>query len=124
LREIAVTLEDIAAELVAGCRENRTAENLDKLYAEDAVSVESRDMGSGRECAGLAGIKAKHEWWDQNMEMSGGSVSDPFLHGEDRFAVIFEAQGRDKASGNPFEMKEVAVYHVSGGKIVREEFFY
>ena len=45
-------------------------------------------------------------------------------HGEDRFAVIFEAAGRDKSSGDTFEMKEVAVYHVADGKIVREEFFY
>ena len=117
-------LEEIAAELVAGCRENRTAENLDKLYADHAISVEARDTGSGRECAGLDGIKAKHVWWDQNMEMTGGTVSDPFPHGDGRFAVIFEAQGREKATGNAFEMKEVAVYHVADGKIVREEFFY
>ncbi|MEC7257224.1 MAG: nuclear transport factor 2 family protein [Pseudomonadota bacterium] len=117
-------LEEIAAELVAGCRENRTVENLDKLYADHAVSVESRDMGQGRECAGLEGIKAKHAWWDENMEMTGGSVSDPMMHGDDRFAVVFEAQGKEKASGNAFDMKEVAVYHVADGKIVREEFFY
>ena len=46
------------------------------------------------------------------------------LHGEDRFAVIFEVQGKEKASGNAFDMKEVGIYHVADGKIVREEFFY
>ena len=57
------------------------------------------------------------------MKASGGSVSDPMLHGEDRFAVIFEVQGKEKATGTKFDVKEVAVYHVADGKIVREEFF-
>ncbi len=117
-------LKQIADELVAGCREGRETETLDRLYAEDAVSVEAADQGGGREAHGRAAIHGKHEWWAQNMEMTGGSVSDPMLHGDDRFAVIFEAAGRDKTSGESFEMREVAVYHVADGRIVREEFFY
>lgn len=119
-----MTLKEIADELVAGCREHRELANLDKLYSEDAVSVEASDQGMGRESKGRDAIRGKHEWWEANMEMTGGSVSDPMLHGDDRFAVIFEAQGRDKSSGNTFDMKEIAVYHVACGKIVREEFFY
>ena len=111
--------------MVAGCREGREVENLDTLYAQDAVSVEAADMnGMGRETTGLDGIKAKHAWWDSEMEMTGGAISDPMLHGDDRFAVLFEVQGREKASGNSFDMKEIAVYHVADGKITREEFFY
>ncbi|GGH29906.1 Ketosteroid isomerase-related protein [Cribrihabitans marinus] len=119
-----MSLKDIAEELVAGCRENRARANLDKLYAPDAVSVEASDQGMPRETRGLDGIKGKHDWWENAMEVSGGDVSDPMLHGEDRFAVIFEVKGREKESGKDFEMKEVAVYHVADGKIVREEFFY
>lgn len=117
-------LKEIAAELVAGCRENRTRANLDALYSPDAVSVEASDMGNGREARGLEAIKAKHDWWDSAMEVSGGSVSDPYLHGDDRFAVIFEVSGREKESGRTFDMREVAIYHVADGRIVREEFFY
>jgi ketosteroid isomerase-like protein len=117
-------LKAIADELVAGCRDGRARENLDKLYAPDAVSVEATDMaGQGRETRGLDGIKGKHDWWENAMEVSGGSVSDPMLHGDDRFAVIFEVQGKEKDSGKTFDMKEVAIYHTAGGKIVREEFF-
>ncbi|PJE36860.1 hypothetical protein CVM52_09800 [Pseudooceanicola lipolyticus] len=120
-----MTLKDIAGELVAGCRENRAKENLPKLYAKDAVSVEAQDMdGSGRETTGVDAIRGKHEWWESNMEVTGGTISDPMLHGDDRFAVIFEMQGKEKATGKSFDMKEVAVYHVADGKIVREEFFY
>jgi len=115
---------EIANALVAGCREGREAENLERLYSADAVSVEAADMGNGREARGLDAIRAKHDYWANAMEMTGGSVSDPFPHGDDRFAVIFEAEGRDKTSGEAFAMKEVGVYHVENGRIVREEFFY
>ncbi len=118
-------LKELAQELVAGCRDGRTIENLDKLYAQDAVSVEAADMsGQGRETKGLEGIRGKHEWWDNAMEVTGGEVSDPMLHGDDRFAVIFAMQGREKESGKAFDMKEVGVYHAKNGKFVREEFFY
>ncbi|TMV08895.1 nuclear transport factor 2 family protein [Ruegeria sediminis] len=120
-----MNLKEIAEELVAGCREDRAKENLNKLYAPDAVSVEAADMpGMGRETHGVDGIRGKHDWWEGAHEVSGASVSDPFLHGEDRFAVIFEVQGKVKDSGESFDMREVGVYHVANGKIVREEFFY
>ncbi len=119
-----MTLDEISKALVVACREGREAELLETVYAQDAVSVEASDPGHGRETVGLDGIRGKHAWWAENMEVTGGSVSDPMPHGDDRFAVIFEVQGREKASGNAFDMKEVAVYHVADGKIVREEFFY
>jgi ketosteroid isomerase-like protein len=123
--EDAMTLQDIANELVAGCRENRARENLTVLYAPDAVSVEAMDMGGmGRETHGVAGIDGKHQWWDDNHTVTGGKVDGPFLHGDDRFAVIFAMQGTNKADGTAFDMSEVGVYHVKDGKIVREEFFY
>lgn len=119
-----MTLHEIAEELVAGCRENRARANLDKLYAADAVSVEAAATDMPREARGLDAIKAKHEWWENAMDYLGGEVSDPMPHGDDRFAVIFDMRAREKASGQEFAMKEVAVYHVADGKIVREEFFY
>ena len=91
----------------------------------DAVSVEAQDfMDMGRETHGRDAIRGKHEWWEGAHEVSGASVSDPMPHGEDRFAVIFEVQGTVKETGEAFDMREVGVYHVADGKIVREEFFY
>jgi ketosteroid isomerase-like protein len=104
-------LKEIADALVKGCREGHEVANLDRLYAQDAVSVEGMDHGNGRETQGLDGIKGKHAWWDSAMEVTRQNVSDPMLHGDDRFA------------GTEMEMKEVAIYHVANGKIVREEFF-
>lgn len=118
-------LEDIAADLVAGCREGREAANLDKLYAPDAVSVEAVDFsGKGRETTGLDGIRGKHEWWDANFEVHGGAISEPMPHGDDRFAVIFEMDVTDRTRGQRNAMREVGIYTVADGRIVREEFFY
>ena len=119
-----MALADIAKELVAGCRENRAEANLDKLYASDAVSVEAADMGNGRSMTGLDAIKGKHAWWNANTTVHSVSVAGPFLHGDDSFAVIFKMDVTMKDSGRRDKMEEVAIYHVAGGKIVREEFFY
>ncbi|KNG92429.1 nuclear transport factor 2 family protein [Pseudaestuariivita atlantica] len=120
-----MTLNEIANELVAGCREGRENENLGKLYADNAVSVEAMAMGDqGPETHGLDGIRGKHAWWDSTFEVLEANISDPFPHGDDRFAVIFEVKTKEKESGRVDDMKEVAVYHIADGKIVREEFFY
>ena len=119
-----MTLHEIADELVAGCREERETANLDKLYAPDAVSVEAVDMGDGRETHGIEGIKGKHAWFNGAFEVLEHTSSDPMPHGDDRFAVIFTAKTRNRETGAEEDMKEVGVYHVAGGRIVREEFFY
>ncbi|MEL6467194.1 MAG: nuclear transport factor 2 family protein [Pseudomonadota bacterium] len=119
-----MSLQDIANTLVEGCRSGAPENNLDDLYAADAVSVESVDNGMGREAHGLEAIKGKHAWWDANFEVLGGNISDPMPHGDDRFAVIFEMKAKSKETGEVSEMKEVGIYHVADGKITREEFFY
>jgi ketosteroid isomerase-like protein len=122
--EVTMTLLEIANELVAGCREDRARENLDRLYAEDAVSVEAADMGGGRETRGLAGIRGKHDWWDGAFITHGLTVEGPFTHGEDRFAVIFGMDTENRETGERTQGREVAIYHVTDGRIVREEFYY
>ncbi|WP_420325034.1 nuclear transport factor 2 family protein [Mameliella sp.] len=116
----------IAQELVAGCREGRELENLDKLYAADAVSVEAMTMpgADSAETHGLDGIKGKHAWWSENFEVVEAVVDGPYGHGDSSFAVIFDIKARNKATGEVDPMKEVAIYTVAGGRIVREEFYY
>jgi hypothetical protein len=123
-------LRKVANALMEGCREGRERENLDRLYAEDAVSVEAYDMaGQGREARGLAAIKAKHDWWEGEMEeiREGATrppVEGPFYFGDDRFSLIFNVKAREKASGEVREATEVGTYHVRDSRIVREEFSY
>jgi ketosteroid isomerase-like protein len=119
-----MTLNEIAKELVAGCREGREKENLKTLYAPDAVSVEASDMGGGTTVTGVEAILGKHHWWEAAHEFHGGSIEGPFVHGDDRFAVVFGLDVTNRESGQRITGKEVGIYHVDGGKIVREEFYY
>ncbi|QYK39912.1 MAG: nuclear transport factor 2 family protein [Paracoccaceae bacterium] len=120
-----MTLIEIANALVAGCREGREKENLRLLYAPDAVSVEGADMdGQGAAVSGLDAILGKHAWWEGAHIVHGGAVEGPFTHGDDRFAVIFDMDVENRQTGQRMQMREVAVYHVADGRIVREEFFY
>jgi len=119
-----MTLKEIAEALVEGCKAGQEAANLDRLYHPDAVSVEAADYsGAGRETHGIEGIKGKHAWWDSAFEVHSASAEGPFLHGEDRFAVIFEMDATERATGTRMPMREVGIYHVADGKIIREEFF-
>jgi hypothetical protein len=116
-----------ADKLVAHCRAGTERQGLQELYDPDAVSAEAMAMpgSGGAETRGLKGIEGKHDWWDGAMEMHSASVDGPYPHGDDRFAVIFEFDSTDRASGRRSQMKEVAVYTVNpAGKIIREEFFY
>lgn len=120
------SVHEVGARLVELCRAGKEATALEELYHAEAVSVESVCMpgAESRETHGLDGIRAKHDWWNGAMEVHSANVDGPYPHGEDRFGVIFEMDATDKASGQRQAMKEIAVFHVADGQIVREEFFY
>ena len=114
----------IANDLVAGCRDGREYENLDKLYAKDAVSIEAADFGGGNVVTeGRDAIKGKHDWWNGAMEVHDQKTDGPFLHGDNQFGVIYEIDATEKNSGQRMQMREVGVYTVENGEIVREQFF-
>ncbi len=118
--------KEVAEQLVAHCRNHTEAEGLRTLYAPDAVSVEAADMGgTGRETKGVEAIQGKHDWWFSSHEVHDSAVEGPFMHGDDRFGVIFEMEVSRKDTGERMpRMKELGIYHVANGHIVREEFFY
>ena len=120
------TLKTVAEALVAGCREGREREGLETLYAEDAISIEAADTNPqmGRIARGRAAIQAKHDWWDSSTQVHSFSADGPYLHGDDRFGVIFEADITMTGTGERWQMKELAVYTVVNGKITREEFYF
>lgn len=115
---------EIARKLVELCRQGKNTEALDTLFAEDVVSVEAgAPPGMEREARGLAAVKAKGEWWRSNHAIHSASVTGPWPH-DDRFIVGFQYDVTNKPSGQRMKMDEVGLYHVRGGKIAREEFFY
>lgn len=114
----------IGQELVGLCRQGREEDAVERLYASNIVSIEP--VGSEAmpaETRGIDAIHKKHQWWRDNMEVHSADVRGPFV-GEDEFAVYFNYDTTFKPTGQRSMMKELALYGVRDGKIVREEFFY
>ena len=114
---------EIAEKLCDHCRNGTEAEGLKTLYAADAVSVEPMSMPDQDPVSkGVDAIQAKHDWWAANFEVHEANLEGPFING-DNFSVIFELDVTQKATGERWKAKEVALYEVADGKIVRESFF-
>jgi len=112
--------------LVSHCNAGTERDALETLYADDALSIEAaaNPVTGTAITEGKTGIRGKHDWWDNAMDTHMSKADGPYPHGDDRFAVIFEADATDKESGQRFQMKEIGVYTVAQGKIIKEEFFY
>ena len=115
------TTQEIAADLVALCREGKFSESGEKYWADKVVSLEAAPGDMAR-VEGIAGVRGKGEWWEANHEVHGVTVEGPYVNGE-QFAVGFKMDVTPKG-GTRMMLDEVAVYTVAGGKIVEEKFFY
>jgi ketosteroid isomerase-like protein len=114
----------IANELVALCRAGKNLEAIDRLYAADVVSIEpvgSEEMPA--EMKGRDAIRNKNAWWFENYEVHRAEAHGPFI-GDKQFAVSFDFDVTNKATGQRNAMTEMALYGVKDGRIVREQFFY
>lgn len=119
-------LMQIGGKLVDYCNQNKEAEALDTLYSADAVSVEAAPMPGqdSAEAKGLDAIRGKHDWWFGAHEVHKADADGPYVHGNDRFQIIFDMDVTNKESGERIQMKDIGTYYVKDGKIVREEFAY
>jgi len=120
-------LMQIGQKVVEMNNQGQYDELMAELYTSDAVSAEATTMPGkdSPEDAGLDAIKAKGEWWFSNHEIHEFKAEGPFVHGTDRFCVIFDMDTTNKPSGERWKMREVATYYVNdAGKIYREEFAY
>jgi hypothetical protein len=119
-----MTTAEIAKQLVELCKKGENHKAMELFYSPNIVSVEAADMHNmSRESKGVDAVKKKSEWWTTNHTVHSASAAGPFL-AVDKFAVEFEYDVTFKPTGQRRKMKEVAVYTVSNGKIVHEEFLY
>lgn len=119
-----MTTQEVADTLVKLCSKGKFDEALETLYSPDIVSVEAgAPPGGSREAKGLAAVKAKGDWWTANHDIHSLSVEGPLVAGS-HFAVTFKMDITFKPEGKRFTMEEVALYKVTDGKVVYEEFFY
>lgn len=119
------TANAIGEKLVALCKEGKGLTAIEELYADDIVSVEAaQGPGMDRQQSGKQAVIGKTTWWEENHDVHSSEVTGPFPHGDDKFAVIFDIDVTFKPESRRSQLKEIAVYQVADGKVVREEFFY
>ena len=114
--------QEIANQLVAHCRTGRYDLAHDELYADNCVSIEPK--GAQVEFVeGMAAIKQKGAQWASMVEeMHSAAVSEPVVSGN-FFSCTMENDVTFKGAGR-MTMKEVCVFEVKEGKVVKEQFFY
>ena len=120
-----MTTQQVADRLVALCREHKYLEAMEQLYSPDILSIEpsAGPGGESPESRGIDAVKKKGEWWTSNHTIHESRIEGPVVAGT-HFCVRFFYDITQKATGNRFNVDELAVYQVKDGKIVREQFFY
>ena len=114
--------QEIAQKLYEHCQNRTEAQGLKELYAPVATSTEAMGPpGMDLTVTGFEAIQGKHDWWENSFEVHDVKMEGPFING-DRFCMIFEMDTTEKASGERWQGKEIALYEVENGKIVRESF--
>jgi hypothetical protein len=117
------TTQDVANDLVAMWKAGEFDASGEKYWAEDVVSYENAPPGADMaEIRGVAGVKAKGDWWNANHEIHGVEVEGPYLNG-DQFTVRFKMDLTPKG-GQRHTMDEIGLYTIRDGKIAEERFFY
>ena len=118
---------EVAKKLVELCKQHKHKEAMEALYSPKIVSIEAGGPpGKDPRSEGIAAVKAKAQWWEENHQIHKSEIAGPWPHG-DRFIVRFTYEVTAKAgpmSGQRFTMDEAALYTVKDGKVVHEEFFY
>jgi hypothetical protein len=124
---MSATALEVGKKLVELCKQYKFKEAIDSLYASHVLSIEAFSPdGKSTRSEGIAAVRAKGEWWQQNHEIHSCELAGPWPHG-DRFIVRFTMQVTPKAgpmAGKKITMDEAGLYTVKDGKVVHEEFFY
>ncbi|MDZ4829571.1 MAG: nuclear transport factor 2 family protein [Phycisphaerae bacterium] len=110
------TAEAVGKSLVQLFNTGKLAE-VEKLWHHKQIESIEAD---GSVFEGKKGVAEKNAWWYANFEVHSSQAEGPFV-GATGFTVHFTLDATPKG-GARMSSREVGVYTVSKGKIVREEF--
>lgn len=94
----------------------------ENLYHPDVVSIEAGGSAEST-TTGIAACLQKAEWFGNEFEVHGGTVTGPFPDGVDQVAILMSYDVTQKSSGHRFPLEEIGVYTFADGKIVKEKFY-
>lgn len=120
---LVLTTQQVADRLVEQCRKGNYIEAVLELYADDVISFEPEGINAPTRTDGFDAVLAKTVRFGNAIELVHAvHISDPIVSGE-HFAVSMHLDVTLTDLGRmPFD--ELALYQVSEGRIVREQFFY
>ena len=117
-----MTTQEVADKLVAYCRQGQFDSAITELYASNIVSIEPK--GSPMEkMEGIEAVVEKGKQFNEmteefhSLEVSDPIVADQYFSCSMKMDVTMKGRGRNT-------MEEICLYHVTNGKIDREEFFH
>ncbi len=117
-----MTTQDVANRLVELCRTGQSRQAKAELYHPDIVSMEPEGTPNWK-VQGIEAVNAKADQWESMVEeFHSANVSDPIVTGN-HFSVSMENECTFKGRGRQW-IKEICVYEVQEGKVVKEQFFY
>jgi hypothetical protein len=115
-----MTTQAVADTLIALLKQSKNVEAYKTLYAQDAECIEA---DSKRSRSGLARLTADMQTFADAHEFHYIRIDGPLVVGE-TFAVALTFRATPRAGGASFDVPELGVYTVRGGKIIREQFHY
>jgi hypothetical protein len=111
--------QQVAEAVTRLIREGKNKQAKDTFYSDNIVSIE----GNGDRLEGIEAIRQKSmDWTAQVLEVHVASVSEALI-AADHFALHITMDISYK-NGYRTVMDEIAVYEVSDGKIVFEQYFF
>jgi len=120
-----MSAQDVGTKLVAFCKAGQNIESIKTLYADSVESIEAfAPPGGSRVTRGKDAVLTNNVKWLDAHEVHSAVTEGPYPHGDDKFAVRFNYDVSNKASGQRMKLDEVAVYTLKDDKVVKEEFFY
>ncbi len=118
-----MTTKEIANRLVEMCRNGKTEEAKEELFAEDIISIEPVEGLLPKETKGMGAIRKKAELFMSHVEnFYKSTISEPVIAGY-YFSIAWETDIQMKGGERKTD-SELCVYKTKNGKIISEQFFY
>lgn len=119
-----MTIEEIANGLVDLCRQGKYLEAIDAYYHDDILSIEPvGGEAMPAEMRGKETVRKKSEWWIENNEVHSSEIEGPMIGGN-QFSMLLTSDVTFKPENRRQTLKEMCLYTVENGKIVKERFYY
>lgn len=118
-----MTVQEVATPFIKLLKEGKYDEAQEAFFSDDIVSIEP-EGAPDRVQKGMKAILEKGKKFYEMVEtIHTNEVSDPLI-ADKFFSVSIKSKMSFKGVPEPTMVDEIVVYHVTDGKIDKEEFFY